>query len=341
VTKRSDPRYALTIPFTALAEERPGPVWSALFNRYWPSYKRWYLSQGIDDRPTYLACRRALKKHMPELIPVWEACREAAGASDLASRFLSMYRPPPYIAGCSQAVWRGGHPVLVRNYDYYPSAIDAVVLHTRWNGTGVIAMSDGLIGVLDGINEHGLVVSLTFGGRRDVGRGFGVPMILRYLLQTCRTVREATKQLKRLPCHMAYNVTLLDRTGQWATCYLNPDREAVVTKTAVATNHQSVVEWRQHAQATASVERELYLLKKLQSHRTGRAEMISAFLRPPLYSLAFERGYGTIYTAIYEPESLSLDLRWPGLTWRFDFEGAQNRVRQIQYPVPALATAAR
>ncbi|MEZ5912154.1 MAG: hypothetical protein R3D84_07965 [Paracoccaceae bacterium] len=32
-------------------------------------------------------------------------------------------------------------------------------------------MSDGLWGLVDGVNDAGLVVSLTFGGRREVGEG--------------------------------------------------------------------------------------------------------------------------------------------------------------------------
>lgn len=338
-SRRAETR-ALSVPFAAIAEDEPGEDWAARFARYWPAYKAWYLHEGIDTRPTYLECRRALRAHMPELVPVWEACCEAAGGGDLAARFLSMYGPPAYVAGCSQAVWRGERPVLVRNYDYYPAAFDAVALQTRWAGVGVMALSDGLIGVLDGINEAGLAVSLTFGGRRHTGRGFGVPVILRYLLQTCATVREATDRLMGLPCHMAYNVTLLDADGRWATVYLNPDREPVVTDAIVATNHQKQVEWQQHAQATASVERERFLQRKLAQHRTSRKDLVSTFLRPPLYSLAFERGYGTLYTAVYEPGTRSLDLCWPGhQTWSFGFDTPVSGERTVRYPVPAAAAA--
>jgi len=318
------------VPFTAIAEAEPGERWAGLFARYWPAYRAWYLHQGIEARPTYLHRRRAAHAHMPELAPIWEACCEAAGGGDLEARFLSMYAPPAYVAGCSQAVWQGDRPTLVRNYDYYPSAFDAAVLHSRWGGMGVIALTDGLIGVLDGINEAGLASSLTFGGRRDVGHGFGVPILLRYLLQTCVTVPEATDRLMSLPCHMAYNVTLLDAEGRWATVYLNPDREPVVTPGIVATNHQAEVEWHQHARATASVERERFL---------RREELIATFLRPPLYSLAFERGYGTLYTAVYEPARQTLDLRWPGEAWSFGFDRPQDAERVVHYPVPAVSAA--
>lgn len=78
------------------------------------------------------------------------------------------------------------------------------------------------MGVLDGLNEDGLAVSLTFGGRRIVGEGFGVPLLLRYILEFCTTTREAVEVLKRVPTHMAYNITVLDRSGAFMTVFIAP-----------------------------------------------------------------------------------------------------------------------
>ena len=86
-------------------------------------------------------------------------------------------------------------------------------------------MSDCLWGLLDGLNHAGLAASLTFGGRRAVGDGFWIPLVIRYLLETCETVAEAQAVLARVPVHAAQNVTLLDRTGAVVTACLSPDRE--------------------------------------------------------------------------------------------------------------------
>ena len=85
----------------------------------------------------------------------------------------------------------------MRNYDYSPSAFDCLILHTNWQGRRVMGTSDGMWGLVDGINDAGLAVSLTFGGRRVVGDGFGVPLILRYVLQTCDTAEQAGEVLRR------------------------------------------------------------------------------------------------------------------------------------------------
>lgn len=58
-----------------------------------------------------------------------DALAKLAGGSDSAARFLSFYCPPKYLSGCSQAIWQGDEPLMVRNYDYSAKAFDAVVLH--------------------------------------------------------------------------------------------------------------------------------------------------------------------------------------------------------------------
>jgi predicted choloylglycine hydrolase len=255
-----------------------------------------------------------------------------AGGGDLAARFLSFYSPPPYLSGCSQAIWPGKEPVLVRNYDYDPAAFDSLVLHTNWMGRRVMGISDGLWGLVDGMNDAGLVISLTFGGRRVVGDGFGVPLIMRYVLQTCTTAEEAGAALARIPTHMSYNVTVLDARRHYLTVMMAPDRDAVITHAAVATNHQDTVEWVSHARFTATVERERFLLQRLTLHRDPEEKFINAFLKPPLYSTAFNVGFGTLFTAIYRPRKQEMELRWPGAVWPLSMANFQEAGRHVSIP---------
>lgn len=268
---------------------------------------------------------------MPELIPLWESATDLAGGSDHAARFLSCYSPPPYIAGCSQAVWPGAEPLLVRNYDYDPRAFEGVVLRTQWLGRKVLGLSDCLLGLLDGVNDEGLALSLTFGGRREVAPGFGIPLVLRYVLETCATLEEAVRALKRIPCHMAYNVTVVDRKRAFRTVFLRPGQRAMVTSAAAATNHQQEVEWHEHARAASSVEREAFLLQRLERRGGPPGRFIAAFQRPPLYSLGFEKGFGTLYTAAYRPAAGSLELHWPGIRWDQSLDAFREGTREIDY----------
>jgi predicted choloylglycine hydrolase len=316
----------------AIHEAQPSSKWAGLFAEYWPAYKQWWLSEGEWARPTYRDCLQALATHMPEMLPLYERLCELAGGSDQAARFLSFYCPPPYLSGCSQAVWPGAEPVLVRNYDYNPSAFDCMVLHTQWQGRKVVGTSDGLWGLVDGMNDAGLAVSLTFGGRRDVGAGFGVPLILRYILQTCDTTQQAAEVLQRIPCHMSYNVTVVDANRQLITAYMAPDKPTLITNAAVATNHQEKVEWASHARMTATVERERFLLHRLTLHIDPEEKFIGAFLKPPLYSSAFDLGFGTLYTAVYRPRIGQMELRWPSAKWSFDIHDFREDQRSIYTP---------
>lgn len=322
----------MQIQFGAVSEIEPGPIWAALFQRFWPAYRRWWAARGLIARPTYLECRRALWNHMPEILPLYDQLCELAGGGDNEARFLSFYCPPPYMAGCSQAVWHGPRPLLVRNYDYSPYAFDAMLLHTGWQGRQVIGTGDGMFGLLDGMNDSGLVLSLTFGGRREIADGFGIPLILRYILQTCSTLDEAAAVLRRVPCHMSYNVTALDAQGSFFTAYLAPDRATVIADgVAVATNHQAGGAHSAHARITASVEREQCLLNLRRNRPASPVQFIGNFLRPPLHSTAFSTGFATLYTAAYLPESGEVQLWWPQLTWNHSFTNFDPGRRDITY----------
>ena len=322
----------MKIVWRAVSEAEPGPIWAGLFREYWTFYRQWWLGEGADMRQTYWSGLQALKKHMPELVPIYEKLCALAGGGDHAARFLSFYCPPPYLSACSQAIWPGAEPVLVRNYDYDPRAFDRLVLHTEWQGRKVMGTSDGLWGLVDGVNDAGLALSLTFGGRRVVGDGFGVPLILRYVLQTCETAEQAGKALARLPTHMSYNVTVIDAKRHFLTALMAPDRPTQITHAAVATNHQERVEWASHARFTGTVERERYLLHRLTLHVEPEEKFVGAFLKPPLYSSAFSQGFGTLYTAVYRPRLGQMELRWPKAVWPLELHNFTPDTRVIFIP---------
>lgn len=316
------------ISFEAVDEPEPGEKWLASFELMWPAYRDWYLSEGDVARPDLETCREMLRRHMPELFPTYERFVELAGGDELAARCLSLYRPPHILVGCSQGAWTRGEPVLARNYDYPASRIEGVVYRTRWGGRRVIGMRDCLWGLLDGINDAGLAISLTFGGRRDLGDGFSVPLVVRYLLEVCDTVAEARRKLAKIPIHAAQNLTLLDRSGAFVTAYLGPDREPLFFDRPVATNHQDHDEWPEYARAVRSFERESCVLGLLDDAETTPESFVEAFLKPPLYKGDNSGGFATLYTAAYFPADGRVEYRWPDFTLEqsFDYfeEGTPN-----------------
>lgn len=297
----------------AIDEALPGPKWQRRFREGWLPYRAWYLRDGHDARPTAEAGRSALRSHMPELVPVVDRLWELAGDDDVARRFLTLYGAPPVISGCSVAVAPGDEPVLVRNYDFSPDFFEGTVLRSRWTGNRgrVIATCEGFVGVLDGMNEAGLVVALTFGRRPAHGNGFAIPLLLRYVLECCDNAAEAAATLMRLPCATVQNVMILDRTGDHRVVYLSPDREPFCRTHSIATNHQRHIEW-EPVRSGQTVERAA-LLHALRGEPDATMETFAGtFHRPPLYRTDYRGGLGTLYTALFRPERGIVEYRWPG-----------------------------
>jgi predicted choloylglycine hydrolase len=312
----------------AVDEPRPGDAWRERFEARWPGYRGWYLRDGDAARPSYPLARRMLAAHMPELVPAWEEMVELAGGGDVAARMLTLWDTPPLITGCSQAALARPEPVLVRNYDWDPRLLEGVILRSELTRP-VLGMSDCLWGLLDGINDAGLAVSLAFGGRRAVGTGFAMPIVVRYVLETCATTAGAREALARLPVQVSYNLTLVDRVGAALTARLAPDRAPEFSPVAAAANHQGTVEWPEHATAFASVEREARLRELL----AGEAEdAAAAFLEPPLHRTGYADGFGTLYTAVHRPADASVEYRWPDARWRQALDAFEAGSRTVRLP---------
>ena len=301
--------------FVFAREEQPGEAWLARF-KAGRERGRALVPGRAGPRRIAAECRAALRDHMPELLPHYDHVCGLVGDDDVAHCILSHYRPPPVIAGCSQAVWTGSDgPVLIRNYDFPLDVVSDRFEATAWSGREVIAKAQRPWGgCLDGMNADGLVASMTFGGSPAQGRGFSIILMLRYVLETCRRVDEAVAALTRIPVAMSHNVTLLDRSGAHATLYLGPGRAPGVT--ARAALHQSPGAGRlaRARGATAGRSNAARRLRPLLAEPGLTLErLIEGFLAPPLYSR--RSAFPTVYTAVYRPAEGRVDYLWPGRTW--------------------------
>lgn len=322
----------MQILLEAIDEDLPGDKCRLAFVRLWSGYRHWFLDGIRGGGTTYLQSIVALRRHMPELLPVFERFCEVTGSGDLEARFLSMWCPPAYVRGCSQVVFNDGDNInLIRNYDYSPHLLEGRLVASRLLGKRVIAMSDCVWGVLDGINEDGLAISLSFGGGRKVGLGFGIPLVLRYLLETTEDVPSAVSALSRLPVHMDYTLVMADRSGRHEVIYVGPGRAAERVETRVATNHQHRPTWHSHAVATQSVERESALHTALAASLDAE-KMLSVFLAPPVYQQSYSEGHGTLYTCVYRPQDASVELVWPDHRWRQSCANFREGRRLLTFP---------
>ena len=65
----------------------------------------------------------------------------------------------------------------------------------------------------EGINQHGLIVAMTFviPKKEEIKPGFNSLFLVRYLLENCQNVEEAIQELNKLPIASSCNIMLIDK----------------------------------------------------------------------------------------------------------------------------------
>ena len=316
-----------SISLHAFREDVPGPRWRALYDATWPGYLAWYQRTGTDRRPSAVEAEGALRRYMPELHQTWQRLVSLADGDATTAAMLTHWNMPAFAPACSQVVLATGTRALIRNYDYHPDLFEQVVMTTRFADRAVMGTSDCLWGLLDGMNSDGLAVSLAFGGVKGHGPGFGIPLVVRYLLEVAATVPEAMTALGRVPVSMSYNLTFTDREGAACTAYVAPGGTLEVRAFPVATNHRfDRPDDPAHAKRFRSVERQTHLIGLLEE-QPHPDQLANEFLREPLRSTDYANGFGTLYTADYRPDAGEVHYRWPGTTWTRSFESTDAELR--------------
>ena len=80
----------------------------------------------------------------------------------------------------------------------------------------------------DGINEYGLAVGLTFVYPHIRKPGLNAGMLVRYLLEHCKTTAQAITFLNKVPIASSQTITLADRSGDIAVVECNPIHVIVI-----------------------------------------------------------------------------------------------------------------
>lgn len=204
-------------------------------------------------------------------------------------------------------------------------------MQSQWLDKKIIATADCVWGALDGINDAGLSVSINYGGRLVEGKGFGITIVVRYVLETCSTVEEAIEVFRRIPVHLDYNIALVDKSGQHATVFIAPDREICISHATTSTNHQGPVEPGKPVFLEDSITR-LDTLNTLAAQQvTSLQDTAAQFLYPPLYRQHDIHSSGTLYTVVYLPEEGRVSYLWPHKHLNLSFDLFPEQILDIQY----------
>jgi predicted choloylglycine hydrolase len=118
----------------------------------------------------------------------------------------------------------------------------AMIFHPEGRYAFASVAWPGMVGVLSGMNEHGLSLA-----NMEVDRERRMPVAMPYILlyrtvlERCKTVDEAIDLLKSTPRQTANNLMLMDASGDRAVVEITPEnvtvRRAPASAALISTNH--------------------------------------------------------------------------------------------------------
>lgn len=119
--------------------------------------------------------------------------------------------------------------IFARNSDMFPSLkpTSESILYRPKQGNIFLGHSTAMVSIEDGINEHGLAAGMTFLLSKQMKPGLHSGFLIRHILETCRTVKEAIGLLKSLPISSTQNIVLADKSGDMAVVECNSQKIAL------------------------------------------------------------------------------------------------------------------
>ena len=147
--------------------------------------------------------------------------------------------------------------IFVRNSDFLV-ALEKLYMNCLYKlnrGYGFNGNTTAFIEMEDGINEHGLAVGLTFIYPKIIKAGFNSGMLVRYLLEKCKTTSEVIESLNMIPIASQQTLSVIDNAGNFAVIECNCSHIEIIKPAGhncfiVATNSfvsQKMAEYNNHA----------------------------------------------------------------------------------------------
>jgi predicted choloylglycine hydrolase len=220
-----------------------------------------------------------------------------------------------------------GHTLVGRNYDFGPESEDMRLCLTRPQGKfHHLAFSSLLLGRSDGMNDQGLVLTMSAGGI-PVGSlpGMTPPMqtglqfwaVGRSVLENCASVAQAVDWLKHIPCGGNPIYLLADRSGQAAKVEIHGAEIAIeyADPYVYATNHYTSAELAHYTQPPMpnSVVRAQRIQELINQHPEGVSaaamrQLMSTRYPDGLCNHFYQEMFGTLYSFIADPQDGRMDI---------------------------------
>lgn len=163
-------------------------------------------------------CVPIYRQFFPAVLQEIDGLAEGQGCAPQALQavLFSMYAMPPACRCFCFAVSNGAQAFLARNSDFLLALRHLnmnVIYRLDGGGFHFTGNTTAFIEIEDGVNEHGFAAGLTAVAPSHIRPGLNAGMLLRLMLETCRTVDEALTLLHSVPVASAQTLTLADAGG--------------------------------------------------------------------------------------------------------------------------------
>jgi len=302
-----------------------------------PERMKRYISKPLDPTKYGFDSFESLRSYYEDICPrLTDELQGIADTLDVSLDSMPYWETSmcnPSMNTCSQfailsSITDDGHSYFGRNYDYDTTRDDRVLFTTRPKGKARhIGFTAFLSGRHDGMNEHGLVASLTGGGISDIPliyRGVVIWVAIRSVLESCRNVKEALKLLEKIPVGDFDNLVLLDRDNNAAHVEYADGTKSV--KQISSTDSDGYIFSVNHYTLPDTIEfneKNRFLI----THSKLRSQAITSHLKNHSPSITkqdirnllttthphglcnhyYNDGFGTLWSAIYDPTAIALD----------------------------------
>lgn len=211
-----------------------GYKWGALLNKN---------GKKLDNCPTYHVgeeriqfgrdCMAIFEELYPEIV---DEVRGIAEGNEISFEYLcgmlfSMYCFKFDNKCTSFAISNGDEILFARNSDFLVH-LEKLYMNCLYNLDNCYSFNGNttaFVQMEDGVNEEGLAVGLTFIYPKIWKPGFNAGILVRYLLEKCKTTAEAIEVLKTIPIASQQTITLADKTGDIAVVECNCEKVVVIT----------------------------------------------------------------------------------------------------------------
>lgn len=149
---------------------------------------------------------------------------------DIASFIFSMYC---YVFDnkCSCFAFCSDEKILLAKNSDFATNIEKLCDSSYYklnNAYSFIGNTTAWTEIEDGVNEHGLAAGLTFIYPIKIAAGLNAGMLVRYILEKCKTTNEAINALENIPIASPQTITLADKNGDIAVVECNCDKVIVL-----------------------------------------------------------------------------------------------------------------